>query len=74
MEKAQSRHTPFNRSRGEFLLLKQVQLEPTEFLAAQQVRRFIEELRKLLDGVDVAASRFRRIVTALELVQHSLTK
>jgi hypothetical protein len=36
-----------------------VQLELANLLAAQLFWRFAEEFRKLLDGMDVATSRFR---------------
>jgi len=52
-----SRH-PTNSARAEFLLFEQVQLELANLLGAQLFWRFAEEFRKLLDGMDVATSRF----------------
>jgi hypothetical protein len=51
-----------------------VQLELANLLAAQLFWRLAEVFRKLLDGKNLAASRFRRIVAALEFIQHPLAK
>jgi hypothetical protein len=51
-----------------------MKLELAYLVASQTLRRFAEMLGKLLDGKNVAPSCGGRIVTALKLVQQSLTK
>jgi hypothetical protein len=52
------------------LFLEQVKLEAAYLLPSHVFRRLTEIFRGLLNREDVAADRFRRIVAALEFLQH----
>jgi hypothetical protein len=73
IEKPQRRHASFDCAGDKLLLPEQVEREPSNLITAEPFRRFSEVVRELFDSQNVAASGGSRVVTALKLVQHSLT-
>lgn len=72
VEEPQGRDGVF-RSKGESLLVKQVELMAPQFFGTQMFGRTAEVLGKLLHHADVAADRVGRVVAPPEIIQHALT-
>jgi hypothetical protein len=70
VEETQSRQTGHSRTRRQLSFLEQLGLILTNVLRAQAVRGTVESSSKILDGVDVTAYSFGRVVTSLEFLQH----
>ncbi len=73
VQKSQCAHAERDCAESQLLLLHHLQLKLAYFIGTHQFRTFAEVPGKLLDGVNVTTNRVRGVVTALELVQHSLT-
>src|SRR5437588_6758922 len=74
VEETQSRQTGHSRARRQLSFLEQLGLILTNVLRAQAVRGTVESSSKILDGVQVIAYSFVRVIATLELFQHHFSQ
>src|SRR6185437_6111008 len=73
-EKAQSRNPNLDRAGRQLPFLEKMDLIMPQLFGPHLLRRLVVMFGQLSHSEDVAANRFRRIVTPLKFFQHALTK